>query len=280
MTTLWGFINVPSVNTGKQKIKSIKVYKDHVTLAFFKGEKIKISKEAFVSSYLYEGKSLSKQEIAKLLEITAMSELLAYALQVVSKKHLSEKAMFDKLKAKEENFCVIKNVINKLKETGLLDDQDYMEDLIAWDNERCFGKNKIVKHLKDKGIPESLINKVKFSELNEKRKAKLLLPRLEKKYSQYAYENKKRHIYQALLRQGYDNRTAIEVADETKKNFDKVEKQILKKDYEKIKNRFSKKYQGYELKQKIYNALLSKGYKYQEIKTVLEDFVYEDDRGF
>ena len=271
---------MPSVNTGKQKIKSIKVYKDHVTLAFFKGEKIKISKEAFVSSYLYEGKSLSKQEIDKLLEITAMSGLLAYALQVVSKKHLSEKAMFDKLKAKEENFCVIKNVINKLKETGLLDDQAYMKDLIAWDNERCFGKNKIVKHLKDKGIPESLINKVKFSELNEKRKAKLLLPRLEKKYSQYAYENKKRHIYQALLRQGYDNRTAIEVADETKKNFDKVEKQILKKDYEKIKNRFSKKYQGYELKQKIYNALLSKGYKYQEIKTVLEDFVYEDDRGF
>ena len=75
---------MPSENSGR-KIKSIKVYKDHVTLSFFKGEKLQISKEAFVSSYLYEGKNLSKKEIDKLLEITAMTTLLNYALSIVSK---------------------------------------------------------------------------------------------------------------------------------------------------------------------------------------------------
>ena len=66
---------MPSVNTGK-KIKSIKTFKDHVTLYFGKGEPLRISKEAFVSSYLYVGKSLNSKDIAKLEEITAMRKRL------------------------------------------------------------------------------------------------------------------------------------------------------------------------------------------------------------
>ena len=60
---------MPSANTGK-KIKSIKVYKDHVTLTFVKHDSLKISKEAYLSSYLYVGKSLSNKEIDKLNELT------------------------------------------------------------------------------------------------------------------------------------------------------------------------------------------------------------------
>ena len=78
---------MPSVSTGKYLIKSIKVYKDHVTLSFAKREKVQISKEAYLSSYLYEGKSISKKEIDKLLVITALSTLLKYALNLISKRH-------------------------------------------------------------------------------------------------------------------------------------------------------------------------------------------------
>ena len=68
--------------------------------------------------------------------------------------------------------------------------------------------------------------------------------------------------------------------NDLKKQNNKVEQDLLKKDYEKIKNRYKKKYEGYQLKQKIYAALINKGYKYQEIRKVLEDFTYEDDSGF
>lgn len=267
-------------NSGKRKIKSIKVYKDHVTLAFFKGEKLQISKEAFVSSYLYEGKSLAKKEIDQLLEITAMSTLLNYALGIVSKKHLSEKEMFEKLLKKESNYSVAKNVINKLKENDLLDDKAFMSDLIAWDNERNFGKNKIIKHLKDKGIPDSLIAKASFPSSLERRKAKALIDKLEKKYVKYAYENKKKHVYQALIAQGFTPDVAREASEEVKRSSNKNELEILRKDYQKIKSRYQRKYEGYQLKQKIYAALVSKGYKHTEIKTVLEDLKYEDDCGF
>lgn len=268
---------MPSVNTGKKIIKSIKVYKDHVTLTFAKGETLKISKEAFLSSYLYEGKSLSKKEIDKLNEITALSDLLNYALSLISKRHYSIKMMFDKLYKKEPNKSVVNSVINKLKENDLLDDRAFMEDLINWDNERSFGKNKIIKHLKEQGIPEQLVSKAHFSPSNELKKAKGLINKLDKKYSRYAYESKKKHIYQALLSQGYDYEVAKEALSLVKSDKPSLEKEKLTKDYLKIKKRYENKYESYILKQKIYAALLNKGYKSKDIKIVLGELTYEND---
>ena len=48
-------------------------------------------------------------------------------------------------------------------------------------------------------------------------------------------------------------------------------------DYMKIKRRYINKYEGYELKKRIYAALLNKGYKHNEIRIVLEDYDNEND---
>ena len=268
---------MPSASTGKHKIKAIKVYKDHVTLSFLKRDKLQISKEAYLSSYLYEGKLLSNKEITNLLEITALSKLLNYAVSLVGKKRYSEKKMYEKLKAKENDSSAIKSVISKLKEKNLLNDTDYMMDLIEFDNERKFGKNKIAKHLKEKGIPDSLIIKVHFNQTNELKKAKSVLPKLDKKYARYAYESKKKHIFNALINQGFEIDIAKQVINETKKDQPKKELEKLKNDFYKIKRRYENKYEGYELKKRIYAALVNKGYQHKEIKTVLEDIDYEND---
>ena len=268
---------MPSENTGKYKIKSVKVYKDHVTLSFLKRAKLQISKEAYLSSYLYEGKSISNKEIAKLEEITASSKLLNYALSLANKRRYSERKMYDKLKAKEDDKKAIWAVINKLKANGLISDEMLMNDLINWDEQRKLGKNKIIKHLKNQGIPESLIAKAKFSSPNELKKAKALLPKLDKKYSRYAYEIKKKHIYSALISQGYDIDIARQVIGDAKQDQPKKEKEKLVNDYLKIKRRYENKYEGYELKKRIYAALANKGYRSHEIKTVLEDYDNEND---
>ena len=196
---------MPSESTGKKyTIKSIKYNKDNVTLTFIKHERVQISKDAYLSTYLYEGKGLSKKEIDKLIELSAYAELSNYALKLLNKRRYSEKAFYEKLKAKDNNKEIINAIIKKYKKNGLLDDKSFMEDLIAWDDERLFGKNKILKHLKDEGIPEALISKVHFSSSNELKKAKGLLPKLDKKYAKYAYQSKKRHIFDALINQGYE----------------------------------------------------------------------------
>ena len=266
-----------SENTGKNIIKAIKVYKDHVTLSFAKREKLQISKEAYLSSYLYVGKNISNQEIEKLNEITSLSSLLKYATSLLNKRRYSERKLYEKLTIKEDDKKSVKAVINKLKEMTLLDDQAYMNDLIIYYNERNMGKNKVIKRLREKGIPESLIQEAKFSSSSELKKAQLLIPKLEKKYDKYAYENKKKHIYASLIAQGFEIDVARQVLEDVKKGQPKKEKEILLKDYQKIKGRYKKKYDGYELKQKIYVALANKGYRHSEIKKVLEEDFYEND---
>ena len=268
---------MPSVNSGKKVIKSIKVYKDHVTLSFVKKETLKISKEAYLSSYLYEGKSISNKEISKLKELTALSTLLNYAMNLISKRHYSERKMYEKLYKKEANKAAAMSVISKLKENDLLDDKAYMEDLIAWDDERGFGKNKTIKHLKEQGIPDSLIAKAHFSQSNELKKAKGLVPKLDRKYSRYAFNNKKKHVYQALLAQGFDYEVAKEAIELVRGDSPRLEKEKLINDYKKVYKRLESKYEGYQLRQKIYSALLSKGYKGKDIKLVLEEYSYEND---
>ena len=264
-------------NSPKKVIKAIKVYKDHVTLTFPKNERVKISNEAYLSAYLYEGKEISRKELANLKEISALSTLLNYALSLVGKRHYSERKMYEKLIAKENNKSAVFSVVDKLKGSGLLDDKAYMLDLIAWDDERGFGKNKTIKHLKEQGIPDNLIAKAYFSPSNELKKAKGLVIKLDKKYSRYAFEIKKKHVYQALLAQGYDYEGAKEAISLVKPDKPNLEKEKLKSDYLKIKNRYQNKYEGYTLKQKIYGALLNKGYKSKDIKSVLEDITYEND---
>ena len=268
---------MPSVNSGKKVIKSIKVYKDHVTLTFTKHETLKISKEAYLSSYIYVNKSLSNKEIAKLNELTALSALLNYAMSLISKRHYSERKMYEKLIKKENNKAAAMSVISKLKENDLLDDKAYMEDLIAWDEERGFGKNKIIKHLKDQGIADSTISKAHFSQSNEFKKAKGLVPKLERKYIRYAFNNKKKHVYQALLGQGFDYEVAKEAVELVKGDSPRLEKEKLINDYIKVLRRLENKYEGYQLKQKIYSALLNKGYKGKDIRLVLEEYNYEND---
>ena len=268
---------MPSVNSGKKVIKSIKVYKDHVTLSFVKKETLKISKEAYLSSYLYEGKSISNKEISKLKELTALSTLLNYAMNLISKRHYSERKMYEKLYKKEANKAAAMSVISKLKENDLLDDKAYMEDLIAWDDERGFGKNKTIKHLKEQGIPDSLIAKAHFSQSNELKKAKGLVPKLDRKYNRYAFNNKKKHVYQALLAQGFDYEVAKEAIELVRGDSPRLEREKLINDYKKVYKRLESKYEGYQLRQKIYSALLSKGYKGKDIKLVLEEYSYEND---
>lgn len=270
---------MPSENTGKKYvIKKINAHKDHVTLSFDKKrEKLKISKEAYLSIYLYENKSLSPKDIKKLKEISANSALYSYAVSLLSKRQYSEFKLREKLKAKEGTRDAINQTIKTLKTKGFLDDEAYMKELIEYDNNRGFGKNRIIKHLREQRIPDNLIEKASFSPYNELKKAKGLIPKLDAKYARYAYESKKQHIHQALLVQGYDHGIIKEALSLVKPDKPKVEKQKLINDFKKIKKRYENKYDGYELKQKIYAALLNKGYRSSEIKIVLEEYSNEND---
>ena len=252
------------------KIKKIKILKNKVVVSF-ENEKLELDKEVYPNFYLYEGKEIDKKEYNKIKEFNNVSSFLKYAMRIRSKAVYSEYQIREKLYKKEATKPEVDKVISIMKGYDLIDDNAFIEDYVEYYNSLNYGKNKIINKLKDKGIFEERINKINFSISNERKKAKAILPRLEKKYDKYSFSQKKQHIYNAYVSNGFSNDIASEMVALIKEPVNnKEELKKLEKDYEKAYLRLSNKYQKKELKQKIMQALLSKGYRMNDVIRVLE----------
>ena len=267
---------MPSKSSGKTILK-VKVNKKNVVITFVDRLKLDCVKEVLASFYIYEGKTLSNKEIKEIEQFNATAELMRYALSLLRKGHYSEWKMREKLYAKEGKKPDVDRVIKSLKENDLINDKMLILDHIEYGNERNIGKNKIIQELLNKGFFMENIPSNAFSHNNEKRKAMNNLPKLERKYDKYAYEQKRQHIYKALLSLGFDNDIALEVISHIKSGKPKEEMDKLKKDFDKVYLRYQRNYEGYDLKNKVVASLRSKGYKLNEIMRMWEKEYGEND---
>lgn len=256
-------------NAGKI-ITNIKFNKTIISL-YFKDEKLEISEYAYQDTYLYVGKCLSEEEIALLKAKTLLTKGIEYALKLLKRRIYTEKAISDKLKKKGIPNRGINKIIIFLKNHDLLNDDAFIEDYLEYSKDALIGKNKILKNLEKKGIPENKLKKIKFIPVRERKKAKLLLFRLEKKYSKYAYKNKLAHIYNALIRYGYDKDVARDTLAFIKIS-EEEELELLRFEYDLNLNRLKNKYVDPNIiKDKLIKTLLRKGFNYSDIKSIMED---------
>lgn len=251
------------------KILKIKILKSKVNISLDNHSKLSIDKEVFSNFYLYEGKELDKKEYKAILELNNSNKLLQYALKLRSKSLYSEYKMREKLYLKEANKSSVDKIIKILKEYDLIDDKAYASDLVEYYNSLNYGENKIKNKLSDKGIFKEQIDKIKFPVSIEKKKANNIFPKLDKKYDKYNASQKKQHLYNAYLQEGFSKDIASEMTSKIKETNQKDELGKLKTDYLKTKTRLAVKYKGKELRQKILNSLLTKGYKMNDILKVI-----------
>ncbi len=251
-------------------ITKIKILKNKVKVYFDK-EMLELSKETYPNFYLYVGKDVSKKEFNEIKEYNNVSSLLTYALRIRNKVTYSEFKMREKLYNKGANKKEVDKVIKTLKSYDLIDDNAFTLDLVSYYDSLNYGKNKIISKLKEKGIFEENISKLKFSELGEIKKANNLLPKLEKKYDKYNYSSRKDHIYKAYIDLGFSSEIATSLSNKIKKSTPREEKEKLKKDYLRAKTRLMRKYKGNELKEKLYASMCLKGYKYSDINELMEE---------
>ena len=267
---------MPSKNTGKTILK-IKINKKDVVISFTDRTKLRVTGEVLANFYLYEGKTLSNKEINDIKKLSDSAALLKYALSLLKKGHYSEWKMREKLYNKEGKKSDVDRIIKTLKNNDLINDRALAEDLIEYGNERNLGKNKIKDELSSKGIFEDVINKYHFPYSLEKKKAMNNLPKLERKYDKYPYEQKKQHIYKALLSLGFDNDVALETINKLSAPKAKEENLKLEKDFDKAVITLKRKYDGYELKNKVVASLRNKGHKMKDILNMWEKRYGEND---
>lgn len=259
---------MPSKSVGNI-ITKINFTKKGVSL-FFASRRLSITNDAFSSTYLYVGKALTNKQIKELENLSNITKLMEYAFSLLRKSHYTEWKMREKLYKKEGNKEQVDLIIKKLKTHDLINDEMYALDYVEYCHENHIGKNKIILGLKNRGVFEKEINKIRFSSKLEKQKALYHLPKLENRYNQYPFRKKKDKIYQQLLSLGFDHDIAIDVINKISDKDKKLDKNKIKKDYDLISTRLKRKYEGKVLKDKIVRSLFNKGYSFHDINQIME----------
>ena len=168
------------------------------------------------------------------------------------------------LRRKEYPFEMIEKALDKLIRQGYLNDRSYTKSFI---NNQIITTNngpyKIKKMLLDKGVEENIIDDemISFTDSLQCSKIDKLIMRGIKSNSSRGGVVLKNKIYNDLRQLGYDISLINEVINKYEFGNDK---NLAKKEYDKLYRKYSKKYEGYELEKIIKEKLYQKGLKYEE----------------
>ena len=213
-------------------------------------------------------KNIDLKKMDKILKENKYYEVYYSALSYVEIKMRSESEVRQYLTNKGYDITEINEVIEKLKEQNIINNESYIKSYI---NDKIYlshdGPEKIKNQLITLGLDESLITSYiekieesiwieKIDKIVEKRK-KI------NKLSKNAFINKT-HIH--LLTLGY----RVDLIHERLHNINIDNKQEIVKDYKKAYDKYNNKYTDKELKYRIQNYLYRKQYSTEEINEIID----------
>ena len=261
---------------GNYFIKDIQYLKKEVVISFENGESISLSDITFnnLEENLYVGKELTSKDITNINNLNNISKYLTYAYSLLNKKRYSEYKLKEKLLSKGATISQCIEIINILKDKGYIDDSSLIRDIVSEDNEKLYGKYKIIHHLKTQGLVPSNID-ILFKEDIEIAKANKLVVKLEDKYHSLSYLNKTKHIHSALAIAGYET-SIISIACESIKERNEIDELInLEHDLKLAVLKPVNLIDGKLNKEKIFKSLMAKGYLYNDICICWEEHINE-----
>lgn len=259
--------NKPVVKNIKYKITKTKELEDGVIIYLDNKEKIHLSVDSYFKYALTSLKGLDDNLYEQLKNEERLHLAYRGALRKLSSKDFTVKQIKDYLKIKKElNVNEIKEIIDKLVEYGLLDDDKYCLNRSLYLNKQLLSVKQIKIKLQKEGVSQDLIEKYVINNVeDEYEKAN----KLAKKYSN-SIKNKslnaaKQNILSKIVNAGYGYDAAKQAVDDLHLKVEN-ESELLKKEYLKAKAKYSKKYSDYDLRSHIYSYLSNKGFRSEDIK--------------
>ena len=264
-------INKPIVSDIKYQIIKTKELQDSVIIYLDNKEKIFVSIDKYFEYVINNQKGLDDN----LYEILKNEErlFLAYrgVLRKLSTKDFTIKQIKDYLKIKKElKNEEIETIINKLTSYGLLDDDKYCQNRIVYLNKQLLSTKQIKIKLQKEGLNKELIEKYVINNVeSEYDKAKQLAKKYSNSIKNKSLNAAKQNILSKIINSGYSYDAAKDAIDSLNLKIDN-EDELLKKEYTKAQIKYSKKYVDYDLRNHIYSYLINKGFKSEDIRSVME----------
>lgn len=265
-------MNAPSKKTGKYRIVAITPSKKGGMLLKFPSGQLHLSVDSFTETPLYVGKELSVVEYKNLRHLAANEKLYAYALALAAKGFYSGSDVRKKLLAKGADMPQARELVFRLRQAGFLNDEEFAAAYLEAKMNAGMGGSKIYDELRfTHGVNEAILAKLDFHQ-GEKERALLFVKSKQNLCKNRSDEEASRHLYEALIRRGYEPGVARAAANSLPKDEER-EIAALRKVCEMTVKRYQRKYNGYELKAKCFAYLLSKGFRSGDIERILEEYL-------
>lgn len=238
-------------------------------------EKLYITEDTIVRFMLSRDKDITAEELVKIQEFAQFSHGKNLALYHLSFKSRTEREVRDYLSKHDILPTMVEKIIINLKEDKWIDDREYAISIInANQLSGDKGPYMLVQKLSQKGISKSLAEEVlanfDLSEVAE-RTAQKLLRKYEGKLPAKALQDK---IIQNLSSKGFSYNQAQKAYDQLDVEIDEETTQdLIFKELDKQYRKYARKYEGYELKQRLTQSLARKGYDFSDISSALREYL-------
>lgn len=222
-------------------------------------KEVKLSEELILKYNLLITKKIDDNLLLQLEKENIKYESYNLALKYLKTRQRCAYEIRKHLKSKAISNENIDDVIELLNKQGYINDEVYITSYI---NDRIYlssdGPLKIKKYLADMNLNNEIINEklLIFTEELEKDRIIKIIKKLEKSNKKGNYNFKlKAKTYLSNL--GYHN----EYINNLLKDYEIDDTSLKEKEYDKLYRKYSKKYSGYELEQKIKQSLYQKGFR-------------------
>ena len=209
-------------------------------------------------------------------------EAIAYnkCLKKLSNKDYTVKQIYDFLNNKcELSIDKANHIVDKLKSLNLLDDYKYAITKHSFLDRALHSQRSMINKLKKDGVPLDIIENVVIKDIdNELLKAKSLAKKYQNSIHNKSLNLKKQTIIKKLVSNGFNYdiaKEATNLLDFTNETFE--EKDLLKKEANIQYKKLVKKYKGYELRNKMYYSLFSKGFTSEAIYALIDEMELNDE---
>ena len=257
------------------KITKIEKKKRLYLLELDETEKLYVTEDTIVHFMLSKGMNITEQDLKEIQEYAQFSYGKNLALYHLSFKQRTVKEVNDYLRKHNMEEETIVHVIDNLKKDNWLDDAKYTHsfihsNLLSGDK----GAYALKQKLMQKGIAASIIDdelhQHDFTNLTET-VAQKLLKKYQGKLPTKALHDK---ILQQLINKGFSYEEAkVAYQNLTIEDDDGNQQELLYKELDKQYRKYSKKYDGYDLKQRLTQALARKGYDFSDIASALREYL-------
>ncbi|MGT2948883.1 recombination regulator RecX [Streptococcus devriesei] len=257
------------------KITKIEKKKRLYLLEIDETDKLYVTEDTIVRFMLSKDKELTSNDLEQIKAFAQFSYGKNLALYYLSFKQRSEKEIRDYLAKHEIDPDSISEVIKALKKERWIDDLQYIETVLqqnlhSGDKGAYVLKQKLLQKGIDRKLIYSALEKADFAGVCRKA-AEKTLKKYQGKLPQRALRDK---LSQTLTNKGFSYQEAkAAIAEFPLEEFSENEEELIYKELDKQYRKYSKKYDGYELKQRLTQSLARKGFDFDQIRSALREYL-------